>query len=119
MLTFRLLGLESSGACIGSDHGRYRPELYFHQWLCLEAGVGKGRDVPQITSADVEEHGRLVAAVLQVMRIGIVHPKRDAVAGHEKFFSVIGHQHQLAGDYDHDLVVGLVPVPLRRPGAGF
>ena len=51
------------------------------------------------------------------MRVGIVHPKRNAVAGTEQFLAVIGHEHQFAGNHDHDLVVGLMPVALRRPGA--
>src|SRR5882724_8572807 len=79
----------------------YGPESDFPLHLGLEACVGKGRGVVQIASADVVEHGGLVAAILEVMRVGIVHSERDAVAGAEHFLAVVGDEHQLTTDDDH------------------
>src|SRR6185503_8945863 len=74
------------------------------------AGIG--------AAADHNERAIRGALVDQMMAVGAALGPRAAVAGAQDRAAVVLDQHRLARQHYQELVLAVVPVALRRPGAG-
>src|SRR5262249_35856409 len=68
--------------------------------------------------ADLEDPHDGVGAVDQVMAVARCGAKAGDHAGRQNRLALVGHQHGLALQHVDQLFLTLMPMPLRRPGAG-
>jgi hypothetical protein len=69
-------------------------------------------------SAHHYEQAVAVALVDEVVAVGAALGPRRAIARLQDRSAVVLDQHRLPFEHDEEFVLSIVPVPLRRPGAG-
>src|SRR5687767_7860157 len=77
----------------------------------------EGLVISQSPRADLANSRCARGPILEVMAVGYACREARTVAGPEKLFAGIGHEHDLAVEDVHKLVLHRVPVPLARPRA--
>src|SRR5207248_11392252 len=70
------------------------------------------------SAAHADEAAVLVALVAQMVTVGASLGPGHAIARAKDRASIVLDQHRLALEHDQELVLAIVPVALRRPGAG-
>ena len=68
--------------------------------------------------ADDQEHPVPLRAVEEMVAVRHAGLEAGGVAGAEDRLALVLDEHELALEHDEELVLALVPVPLRRPGPG-
>src|SRR4029079_1440635 len=77
----------------------------------------EGFVISQSTRADVENGRCTCGSILEMMAVGYARGEASTVAGLEKPFNRIRHEHDTALENIHKLVLDRMPVPLTRPRA--
>ncbi len=82
----------------------------------LQVDVGiVNRVFPRVAATDLKDSSLALTAVLQMVAVLITSSKSCAVSGTEYFLTIIAHQYDLAFQYENELILGLMPMPLARP----
>jgi hypothetical protein len=85
---------------------------------CMQVDVWiEGFVICRSTRADLENGRRMRGSILEMMAVGYARREAGTVTGSQNLFTSIGHEHDLAVEDVHELILHRVPVPLAGPGA--
>lgn len=109
-----------SSAAAGSDRGAVGVDILAGRRVGQDAEVDVGIDhglACRRARADFEHHRVLAAAVLEAVAVGLARLEAGTVAGPQHVLAGLADQRHLAFEHVDELVLGAVPVALRRPRA--